>query len=398
MNQRPDKPDKPSGGLRLSAVDVQGIDPSALSWDQVRQGIDAAELPTCVPGDFAANANETAVLSWRWDRDENSGRSRNLALVLKHAQETGVRHLFVDLISIDQNQPRELLLRDVVALANLYASIPVIAAYDEEKATMAEWSRTLNRPWIQSEIRAFCQNPTRVTYVGFRHGPENTRELSFANEVSVVRSSGYAGTALEILHGRVGMTNVQDFAEILAEFHDVVAACYAEFSREDYLLAVFLLTALYERRQQVEHDGKKLDYGFRTELARPEFETIGLKRFSIGPYDGETRSYEWAKTLCLDGKVVAVWRTKMTSSFDRNWIEVLPEAEARIFDAVKLSEAARTAYREKPSLRTAFLRIDQAAPTPSIAEAAASLDEGRWREEIPLPNGETVGFVPDLWQ
>jgi hypothetical protein len=216
--------------------------------------------------------------------------------------------------------------------------------------------------------------------------------------VSVIRSIGYAATVLDVLHGRVAMTDVADFAEILAEFHDVVSACYERLNRDDYLLAVFLLTALYEEHQTVEYKDKQLNYGFRTDVADPKFEHMRLERFSVRPFEGPTRSYEWAKNICLDDVAVAIWRTRMTSSVDRNWVEVLPEAENRIFDAVQLSTAARTTYREEPKLRTDFLRIDQHAPTPTINERAANLEDEVWHDDLPPPEGTTLGFNADLWR
>ena len=51
------------------------------------------------------------------------------------------------------------------AMARLYSRIPVIAAYEEDGADMMQWAGTLRRPWIHHEIRAYSQNPTRVTHV-----------------------------------------------------------------------------------------------------------------------------------------------------------------------------------------------------------------------------------------
>lgn len=382
----------------LVAIDIQGVPRLALSWDRVAEGIAVENLPTCQIEDPPSHVGNAAVLSWRWDREPGTGRSRNLALALKHAQETGIRYLFIDLVSIDQTLPKALLLHSVVNLANLFASIPVIAAYDEELATMDEWSRTLQRPWILSEIRAFSQNPTRVTYVGYRHSSSLKRSLSFANEVSVIRSSGYAGCVLEILRGRGKMTDVADFTQILAEFTELISACYSTFERADYLLAVFLLTAKYERHQTVSRSQGDVDYGFRTDVADPMFDAVGLKRFALGPYLDETAPFESARALLLNGEEVAIWRSKMTSSWDRHWIEVLPEAEEHVFGAVKLSQEARDAYKTRSGLRTAFLRIDKSAPTPSISEHAASLTQMGWLDEIPAPNATTLGFNPQLWR
>lgn len=336
-----------------------------------------------------------AVVSWRWDRDAATGRSRNVALALKHAAEAGIDYLVLDLVSIDQTLPTHDLLQSVVGLANLYASIPVIAAYDLERASVKRRDRTLERPWILSEMRALSRNPTTVTHVGFRQAP---RELSFANEVSVARSSGYAACVFEVLSGRVEMFEVADFRHILAEFTDAVAACYSALPRPDYLLAVFLLTACYERHQNVERRGRKVDYGFRLDVHDPGFERLGLTRFSVGPYDGRTGSYEWAHTLRLDGRPVAISRGKMTSSYDRNWIEIPQGAEDRIFDVVGLDARARRAYKTRSGLRTAFLQISEDDPTPRVRERIASLSRGKWLAAVPHPRGVTLGFNPDLWE
>jgi hypothetical protein len=382
----------------MRAINVRGLRPDTLSWDRIAQGIRPDECPTRIVDDPFSRVHDAAVVSWRWDRHPESGRSRNLALALRLAQEAGIDLVFVDLVSIDQTLPKDRLLRAVVSLANLFASIPVIAAYDEETATMREWSSVLRRPWILSEIKAYCQNPTSVTYVGYRHGPTQRRDLSFANEVSVLRSEGYADTIFEVLCGRVRMTDSADFAEILAEFHEAVAACHKAFARPDYLFAVFLLTAAYERRQVVVRDGAHLDYGFRLNVDNPQLDEIGLERFRLGPYMSNVAMYESARSVLLDGSEIAVWRSKMTSSYDRNWIDVLPHAEDAILDAAGLSLEARVDYRGTSELRTAFLRLDRDAPTPLIGERAASLEEGRWLDEIPEPSGVTLGFNPDLWR
>jgi hypothetical protein len=46
----------------------------------------------------------------------------------------------------------------------------------------------------------------------------------------------------------------------------------------------------------------------------------------------------------------------MTSSFDRNWIEILPHAEQHIFDAIGLSSEARAAAGARFSCRSTRMR------------------------------------------
>jgi hypothetical protein len=398
----PDRADGSSGRdsrtetqpLAIRAVDVRAVS-AEISWLDVANGILVEQLPTCTIPLPPVPDGGVAVLSWRWDQHAGPGRSRNVALAIRYARDAGIRYLLLDLVSIDQTLAKPALLRSVVDLANLYASIPVIAAYDMEPVSPDGWSRTLQRPWILSEIRAYCRNPTSVTHVGFCEGP---RQLSFANEVSVIRSRGYAGCIFEILSGRAEMFDVEDFIEILAEFSDPVAACYSALPREDYLMAVFLLTALYERHQTVSRLEGEEDYGFRLDVDQPGFEHLGLTHFSLGDYLDTSAPFESARPILLDGRPVAIWRSKMTSSYDRNWIEVQPNAERHIFDVVRLGDRERHAYWNRAGMRTAFLQIIRDDPRPRITERVASLGLESWLSSPPAPGGSTLGFDPDLWQ
>ena len=354
-------------------------------------------IPRSLVNESELSEDRCAVLSWRWDRSAADGRSRNLALALKHAKDSGIRHLFVDLVTVDQSQKKEQLLRSVVGLSRLYQTIPVIAAYDETDVAPSERDRTMGRPWILSEARTYSQNPSSVTYVGYRHGADSVRELSFANSLSVIRSSGFASCILGVMQGHVRMMDVADFAYILAGSSDVVAAYNRRFCRSDYLLATFLLALAHEKTQQVEDGAVSRQRGFRTDYGSLSFESIGLERFGLAPYDGPVRAYEWAKTLQLDGVAVAIWWTKMTSSFDRNWIEVLPNAVDRILETSAASDEATAAYRSGQASRTAFLQIPATAPAPWVRELGADLTEGRWLQTLPAPRAQTVGFNPDLW-
>ena len=274
----------------------------------------------------------------------------------------------------------------------------MIVAYDEQAVPPGELEYTLRRPWILSELRAACQNPTRVTYIGYRYGSTEKRSLLFANELSVIRSTGYANCVLDILHGAVHMTDEADFALILAEFSEILSACNRTFSRGDYLLATFLLTAIHEKSQVVEDGQKTHNHGFRTNYASIQFEKMGLRKFTLAPYRGYLRSFESAQTLRLKGTPVAIWRSKMTASFDRNWIEVLPVAAERIMTVARVPRALRTAYASRADNRTEFLRIPNTAPTPKVSERGIDLVEGKWLERLPDPPARTIGFNPDLWR
>lgn len=381
----------------LRAVDVKRIPTNVLSWDRLLEGVAVSKLPTCLVHEPEKQTEAVAIVSWRWDLNSLTGRSRNLAFALKHAQETEVERLFLDVVSVDQTLCKDDLLRAVVALANLFECVPVIAVYDEPSGARDTWSRTLQRPWILSEIRAFSKNSTHVTNIGLRHSDTDANHLSFANEVSAIRSSGYAACVLEILHGRVAMTDIADFRWILAEFSDVILACFQAFGRGDYLLAVFLLTAGYERRQVVERGGHSADYGFRTNVGSMHFDQFGLERFTLVASD-EHIAFGYAKTLLLDGQPVAIWRSRMTSSFDRNWIEVLPVAEACILEAADVSADMRSVFGARSEFRTTFLQIDKDAATPRIRERAVNATRGGWMAKVPRPQATSLGFDPGLWR
>lgn len=156
-------------------------------------------MPTEVIDSDSLSTDSAAVISWRWDRDPLTGRSLNTALALKYAQEADIAFVFIDAVTVDQTQPSDLLRESVANLAVLCRQLPVIAAYHEGTFDMGEWWRTFQRPWILSEVRAYCQNPTAVTHVGFRYDATECRDLSFANHVSVVRGQGYASAILDVV-------------------------------------------------------------------------------------------------------------------------------------------------------------------------------------------------------
>jgi|GEM_PF-6099756 len=383
---------------QLNAIDVESVSAVLLSWQHLRSGVNPDELPQCRVAAPNSLTDDAAVLSWRWDRSNETGRSINLGLALKYCREHGIRFLFVDVISIDQTLPKSLLLSDVLQLQDLFRAIPVIAAYDEQAVRPSDLGNTLQRPWILSELRVACQNPTRVTYIGYRYESGQTRSLSFANELSVIRSTGYADCILDILHGKVRMTDEGDLAVILSEYSDILSACHRTLSRGDYLLATFLLTAMHEKSQVVEDGQTEHNHGFRTSYGVLQFDRMGLQRFTLGPYTGHVRPYESARTLQFDGAPVAIWRSIMTSSFDRNWLEVFPAAASCIMGAIGVPQEGRETYETRHTNRTAFLRISKTAPTPAVSEYGISLGEEKWLECVPDPQGTTLGFNPKLWR
>lgn len=195
------------------------------------------------------------------------------------------------------------------------------------------------------------------------------------------------------------MTDPADFAWILRGFTDVVHACYAAFERSDYLLATFFLTALHDKRQVVQTgDGSEQDFGFRLDVHEPRFDEMGLLRFGLAKYDGGTGHAHFASWITLDGTAIAVWRARMTTSYDRNWIEILPGADGQILDTAGVPADVQASYREHGELRESVIQISGDSPRPSVRELGADLNVGAWLAELPAPEGETLGFDETLWQ
>jgi hypothetical protein len=126
---------------------------------------------------LASDLSQIAVLSWRWDGHHEVWGSHNVVSAIRQAKKMGIKYLFIDAISIDQTLRGDKLLQQIVAFSALYKTIPVIAAYDK---LGDEFRKTVRRPWILHEARAFKYNPTKIVYVGHndqgaRPAPERER-------------------------------------------------------------------------------------------------------------------------------------------------------------------------------------------------------------------------------
>ena len=68
----------------------------------------------------------------------------------------------------------------------------------------------------------------------------------------------------------------------------------------------------------------------------------------------------------------------MTSSLDRNWVKVLPDAERSRFDALKVPDDVRQDYEERKKERLASLFLDAQAARPQVRQLTAYLDREVW--------------------
>lgn len=102
---------------------------NAVSVEDLEGGIRVQDLPTQIIQLPWIDVSEIAILSWRWDFDEER-RSRNLTAAVKYAQSVGIRYMFADVVSIDQSLNPTEIIQHVVAFSILFETVPVIAAYD----------------------------------------------------------------------------------------------------------------------------------------------------------------------------------------------------------------------------------------------------------------------------
>lgn len=212
------------------------------------------DLPTEMVHLPSDNHN-VAVVSWRWDIaivckwEPQPTYSRNIQSAVIYARLAGIRYLFIDVVSIDQQLPANELLQQVLDFTTLYRRIPVIAAYDTiSEDTVAI---TMRRPWIAFEIQAYQHNPTKVVCVKWRtDGTDTGGCLSLDDELALrflrglrfVWRSSFSLTITALLDGEIDMACVGDLKYILPEYAPVlVAAEENELSRADFLLTAAVL-------------------------------------------------------------------------------------------------------------------------------------------------------------
>jgi hypothetical protein len=367
----------------LWAVDVRSISTIDCSWQTVRDGFDISRLPRRIVQrkDF----DRSAVLSWRWDRDLFQGRSRNVALALHHAMKTGIELLFVDVVTVDQTLSPAKLPDKVSELAVLYKELPVIVAGDRPDVPQEEWDRTFRRPWLLYEARSYAVNSAGITYLGYRDAASSeVPQADFADEVERIRTSGFAIYVFYVLWGYVGMQNPEDLKYILRPFYSLFGYLYEQMSRNDFLFSVFMVCAINAPGQIVHSGDRQIDNGYRINFHDLRLDAITFERFSIGEHE-PSRHVETKRTISLNGHPVAEWRSKMTTSYDRNWIKVLPNADDRLFDLMKVPNPVREGYKNNIHERQACLYLDLNAPKPDVRQFTAYLNSEHW---MPFRKGE----------
>jgi hypothetical protein len=326
--------------------------------------------------------SQIAILSWRWDGDNQGRGSRNIASAIRQAKKLGIRYLFIDMISIDQNLSGDALLEQVVAFSTLYKTIPVIAAYDK---IGEDFRNTTRRPWISSEMRLFRYNPTKVVYVGHNdqgaewdpglsngYDPgleiilgkpkpllEELSNFEFGDVLERTWRSSFTYTIFGVLCNQIGMAEISDLKFIMPEHARALTAAYEKkWPRNDYLLTAAILCQLHSR-----------DKGRNSwaEIASLKFDRYTRK------YRGSDQ--DWTEQdIFLDGIQVATLLDYENdySGTVRIELTALQNAERVIFAALGLTNSDYLEQKEK-RYASAMVKHESDAPPPKVEVVSVSL-------------------------
>ncbi|KAG9186746.1 hypothetical protein G6011_09854 [Alternaria panax] len=327
------------------------------------------------------NANEVAVVSWRWDGDTHFQGSRNIASVIHCAKQRGIRYLFIDIISIDQTLPTSDLIEQIAAFSALYTKITVLAAYDTEgPGSIAPLKFTVLRPWILNEMRLFRQNPGRIVYVGYRN--QGTKARGFDASQSIIAGwneknkrpyfvtlleriwqSSFIDSVIGVLLGDVGMSFVSDFKYIIHAYSHICSVAYERMEEDDYLLTIAILCRIHS------------DVGMPTGLDTFSrgLQNIYYSRYSFTKLPEKSGGTWTYYEISLDGTPVALWNDNHYHYEDNDFYELiaLGDSERVIFAALGLTE----------------LEYENFVATEEARRACLLLDNGM---EIPVPDVEVV--------
>ncbi|KAL8876478.1 MAG: hypothetical protein Q9198_005333 [Flavoplaca austrocitrina] len=338
------------------------IDIGSISSTDYKTGVLVKDLPIRTVQFPVDDLSKTAVLSWRWDLDDEQ-RSRNLATAIVYAQSVGINFVFADIVSIDQSLNPIDLIQQVITFSVLYKTIPVLAAYDQKGSALG---RIMYRPWIFSELRSFAQNPTKVTYVGHnRQGsyvpwsafclvlgrPARSRSSAtyFERQIQECWQTDYVISALHVLNGRTNIAQVFDFKIILPAFAEAFTRA-EKLSRNDYLLTVVLLASN-------RHYGPIVEYSMETMFTALRYDNYRIKTRDNEKFSRKGRyiSGKEIHTIFIGEKQIAgIQRIRKSYHKDyRIWTSVI--TEPTILDMLELSDTERQTYASRKEERRASI-------------------------------------------
>ena len=277
----------------------------------------------------------------------------------------GIWHLFIDVISIDQQLTGNELLDQVVEFSMLYRYIPVIAAYDK---TGADFTSTMRRPWISSEIRTYRSNPTKIVYVSHNDqgaqrgrisfpGPQGSRgadesgKCAFPLVAEIIWDTSFTTTFMMVLKGTIGMLSIYDLKYIMPAYAPILEAAERRwFCREDYLLTAAILAQGESYTSLVNDDDNRdnMYYPTDNEFERYDFKTIS-ETAKEDTYD------------VLRGRSVATWSIAHNFVYDAYYckLRAAKDAERVIYNVLEMSASGYETYlTEKKKYQSSFEEVE----------------------------------------
>lgn len=364
------------------ALDVKDIDEKKLLPGVIGKDGMQPHLPTQIVRIPFENPDQVAVVSWRWDGDLQTKGSRNIASVINVAKQRGIRYIFIDIISIDQNLPAKDLIKQVAAFSALYTNITVLVAYDTEGKHVFDLTYTIFRPWITNEMRLFRQNPGRIIYAGhskqgshhlhFNHetklpnisNKDSTKGVSnFVSMLDTVWRASFVISIVGVLSGDIGISFISDFKYIIPAYSHIISVAHNHLDRNDFLLTIAILCCNVKATYPLVMC-RAFDKGIQT---------LRYSRYIITEArDKPNESWAYYE-ITLDGTLVAQWRHKRphTTYSSYGYFITMRGHERTIFASLGLADSDYEEFLATEEARLACLLVDN-------------------REEIPVPTVETV--------
>jgi hypothetical protein len=317
-----------------------GADGKSLCFDH---------LPTDVIDLDAQSRERIAILSWRWDVNQDSNSSRNAYIACQEAIRQGVQYLILDKVTVDQNQGNDEMLVQRLAFSKLYQELPVIAAYDHASPQVPDLTaevhgtrvklgspfvRIIRRPWIVQEAQLYRSNPTKVTYVGHLEGLGCDENWGFLHMLPRVWESTLTQTILYTLRGLVSMHCVEDFRFIMPQYFALLSEAHAQMSSNDYLLTAALLAGHADKSDgRVNND--------------QDIRGIAFRQYQIGPGYApddmpKTQDYYTRYDISLRDRKIAEWQTRhKLYPFEelRVWFRIRDSVEHTIREMLGVQES-----------------------------------------------------------
>jgi hypothetical protein len=374
---------EPGAPRRLvKAVAVDEVSGTSTGSDPGDDGVAVEELPVASIDPVALAPDEVSIVSWRWDINPADSRSRNIATALRYARDHRIRFLLLDKVSLDQTLPKPDLISSVDRFARQFSKLPVIAAYDDDETRRGgKLDHVIARPWIYQEMRHYCTNPTSVTLVRART-QRSPLEFNFEDYVWCTRKQGVAANVLDVIHDPSLMYDVSDYRFIIPRLHDFLSTLSRTLCRNDFLLTCYFLLVRGYPTTNVKSSAQTFHYGIQISNS-VGFDKLALERFGLLNLAAE-RSHESKRMIALDGKPLAIWRSRETNFGTRNWLELTPEFDATLLDGLGIGDHASQYQRYVSTFRES-ISVDDNSSWPLVREMVYHGASQGW-QEIPLSN------------